>query len=484
MTARYFPWRLFTKILLTLIMLMGLTFILAVALATDGFRAVLFTDRFVAMILSFSVLSLVGAILVAVRLTLPLRRVILKALRIASKKQMVGLGLPIENDDDDIYEYEPGEYYELEMALDKIRKKLKKRRVQLAHEREEAQVLMTYLADAIFSLDREEKIKYYNSNFATQFLDPDQVRSQGEGIELKLVDVFRDPEILQKIRSALNEGLVQTIQRRLPTRLEASGRYFSLRVSPLREEKDRGIYGAIMIFHDITDMKRAERMRAEFVENASHELRTPLTSIKGYMATARDDAKRGTYDQLPAFLETISKSVDRLIELVNDLLTISALENNSAINWVEVQPEEVTEEVLVRLTPLASEKKIMIKSHFNCDPFKADFKLVDQVLTNLVGNAIKYIPEGRQVTVDWSQARGAREICLSVRDNGPGIAEEHHARLFERFYRIDKGRSRDGGGTGLGLSIVKHIMQSHGGTVAIKSKPGEGAEFICHFPLR
>ncbi|PWU17353.1 MAG: PAS domain-containing sensor histidine kinase [Bdellovibrio sp.] len=480
MTTRYFPWRVFGKICITLIFLLTAVFVLTLAIATRGFMAVRFTDDLFLLIFVYVGSAFVGGVLTAYRLTLPLRRVILKALRIASKKQMP---LILETDDE-LFQQEPGEYYELEQALDKIRKKLKKRRTQLAHEREEAQALMTFLEEAVFSLDREENIHYYNSKFATQFLQPDQVRSGGQGSDLKLTDVFRDPELLDKIRRSLNNGTAETLQKRMSTRLDRHERFFSMRFSPLREEQNRDIYGGMGIFLDITELKRAEKIRAEFVENASHELRTPLTSIKGYLATAREDVSHESYEHLPVFLEKIAKSVDRLIELTNDLLTISALEANATTNWSMVQPEEVTEEVLERLTPLAAEKKIMLKARFDCDAFKADFKLVDQVLTNLVGNAIKYIPEGSQVDISWSQPRGDKEVCLSVKDNGPGIGEEHLGRLFERFYRIDKGRSRDAGGTGLGLSIVKHIMQTHGGSVEVATQVGQGAEFTCHFPLR
>lgn len=479
MTA-FFPWRIFLKIFASITVLLALALLSAVVVATGGFKEPFFTTEVFVFLASFWIMALLGATFLAFRLTLPLRRVILKALRIASKKHVAGL---VPDTDHDVFIDEPGEYYELEVALDKIRKKLKKRRVQLAHEREEAQALMTFLADAVFSLDRGENIRFFNSNFATQFLDASQVRTHSEGGEIKFTDVFRDPEVVESVRRALR-GQAETLQRRMATRLDPQGRDFSLRVSPLREEKDREIYGAMAIFHDITDLKRAERVRAEFVENASHELRTPLTSIKGYLSTAQEDAEQGRYEHLPAFLKTISKNVDRLIDLVNDLLTISALESNPSLHWEAVRPEEVTEEVVERLSPLAMEKGILIKSRYNSGPFRADYKLIDQVLSNLVGNAIKYIPEGKEVEIDWSKSENNEEVVLSVRDNGQGIAEEHLNRLFERFYRVDKARSRDAGGTGLGLAIVKHIMQSHGGGVQVRSRLGEGAEFICRFPRR
>jgi two-component system phosphate regulon sensor histidine kinase PhoR len=265
------------------------------------------------------------------------------------------------------------------------------------------------------------------------------------------------------------------------TQLDSVAKYFSVRVSALREEKTRAIYGALAVFHDITELKKAEQIRIEFVENASHELRTPLTSVKGFVETLREDVSAGRLEQMPQFLTTISKNVDRLTELVNDMLTITTLEGQSPFQMEVVNPAVITEEVVARLSSLALEKKILIKSHFEAPEMRVDTHKLDQILSNLVGNAIKYIPDEGRIDITWIQSSQG-EVILSVKDNGPGIAEEHLSRLFERFYRVDKGRSRDIGGTGLGLSIVKHIMQGHGGTISVRSEIGKGAEFICVFP--
>jgi two-component system phosphate regulon sensor histidine kinase PhoR len=248
----------------------------------------------------------------------------------------------------------------------------------------------------------------------------------------------------------------------------------------LREEKTHKLYGVLALFHDITEMKKTEQIRIEFVQNASHELRTPLTSMKGYIETLKEDLAQKNYEQAESFLKIISKSVDRLTELVSDMLTIANLEGPTLMHKENTNINLLSQEVIERLAPLASEKNIFIHYKSDVDHWFVDAQKVEQVLVNLLSNAIKYIPVNGQVDIFWKQLHG--ELELHVVDNGPGIAPEHQSRLFERFYRVDKGRARDVGGTGLGLSIVKHIVQAHGGQVGVHSKPGEGSDFYCIFP--
>lgn len=480
MRSRYFPWRLFRKFYFALAGLMNVSFIASLALASIVFDFKFDREPTFLLLASFFLLSLIGSAYFAYRFALPLRRVILKALRLSSKKRAQSF----DSNDDDLFESEPGEYFELETALDKIRKKLKKRRLELAHEREESQALMSHLQDSVVSLSREGRISFFNSRFASMFLTADQLKEHMGGTALQFTNLFRDPALLKKVETSLTGGVIETFQQKMATMLDAHGRHFSVTISPLREEKSRTVYGVIILFHDISDLKKAEQIRIEFVENASHELRTPLTSVKGFVETAREDLAMGRLEHIPQFLATISRSVDRLTDLVNDMLTISTLESAGGMTIEVVHPEMITSEVFEQLSPLASDKKIMLKVVADADPFKADAAMVERVLINLVGNSIKYIPEGGQIAVSWSFDREHKKVILKVKDNGPGIGEEHLARLFERFYRIDKARSRDIGGTGLGLAIVKHIMQSHGGTVSASSAPGQGAEFVCEFPFR
>lgn len=481
MKTRYFPWRLFRKFFLSLVLILNSIFILFLGLASYAFDFYFYRGPTFLFVLAYFAVSILISAIFSYRFSLPLRRVILKALRIANKKQAQGF---FDQDNEDLHEAEPGEYFELEQALDKIRKKYKKRRVELSHEREEIQALMSSLQDAVISIKEDGKFGYFNSRFATLFLGPDQLKNHLDGSSpLSLTNVFRDPQILEKINRSFQSGLVERFQTRIPTFLESIGRHFSLTISPLREEKTRHIYGAIVLFHDISDFKVSEKIRIEFVENASHELRTPLTSMKGFLDTAKEDIQNKKFEQVPYFLDVVSKGIDRMTALVNDMLTISSLENKAGLSFELIQPEVLTQEVFEELSPLASDKKIMLKMTDESGPFRADLSLLNRLLVNLVENAIKYIQEGGRIEVTWHLSAD-RKIQLKVSDNGPGISEEHHERLFERFYRIDKGRNRDVGGTGLGLAIVKHVMQTHGGTVEIKSQVGHGAMFICEFPYR
>lgn len=467
----FYPWRLFWRFFRTQVLVLNLLFLLTLGIASYIIDFNFYRTEPLVIISIYFLLSILGSAFFAFRFANPLKRVILKALRIANKKQFKDV-----IDESTVLEDEPGEYFELEMALDKIRRKLKKRRVQLAHEREESQALMSSLEDAVVSVSVSEKILFCNARFSAQFLDDQQSTDLGGSF---LSQVFREPEVLALFRDTLETGETGTKTLRMSTLRGGGPRFFSMTVSPLREERSREIYGAMGLFHDITEMKIAEQIRIEFVENASHELRTPLTSVKGFLETLKEDVNQQRLEQLPYFLGVISKNVDRLTELVNDLLTLSSLESHSPLKKVVFDPYRVTMDLVERLSLLADEKQIKITVTSNVESMSADEAKVEQVLQNLLGNAIKYIQNAGEIQVRWDKI--GDKIVLKVIDNGPGIAEEHLPRLFERFYRIDKGRSRDGGGTGLGLAIAKHIMSSHGGSISVKSKLNAGAEFICTF---
>lgn len=471
----FFPWRLFWKFFSTLFVLLNLIFITTLGISSAWVDFKFASYEPLILILVYMLLSALGAAAFSYRFASPLRRVILKALRMSNKRQVAEV-----DSADDMLEEEPGEYFELEMALNKIRRKLKKRRLQLAHEREETQALMSSLDDAILTVDLLKRVQFFNSRFANQFMDRLTAEALASGEPIPLARIFRVPELLEIFERSLKSGTVQVRTLRLDSLIDGEKRYFSVKVSPLHEEKSDQLYAVMALFHDITEIKKADQIRIEFVQNASHELRTPLTSIKGFVDTAKEDVQASRYEQISYFLGVISKNVNRLSELVSDMLTISSLESGAAVKREILNPAELTQDVVERMSSLASEKRIFIQVTDEAGELSADPGKVEQVLANLLGNAIKYIPEGGQVQIRWDL--DDHFIRLRVSDNGPGIAEAHLGRLFERFYRIDRGRSRDVGGTGLGLSIVKHIMQSHGGSVTVRSEPGQGSEFICLFP--
>jgi two-component system phosphate regulon sensor histidine kinase PhoR len=239
--------------------------------------------------------------------------------------------------------------------------------------------------------------------------------------------------------------------------------------------------GTILVFHDLTRLKQLERTREEFVANVSHELRTPLSLIKGYVETLLDGA-RGNPEVAERFLKIIERNTKRLDLLIQDLLTISALEaGRMKLNLHQVALRPLVEKIFTELKPPADNKNISLINQLPELNATADSNRLEQVLANLVDNAIKYGRAQGRVIVGGKR-RDDGKIEIFVQDDGPGIPTEALERVFERFYRVDKARSREQGGTGLGLSIVKHIVQAHGGEVWVKSESGKGATFFFTLP--
>ncbi len=240
--------------------------------------------------------------------------------------------------------------------------------------------------------------------------------------------------------------------------------------------------GMILVFHDLTRLKQLENTRQEFVANVSHELRTPLSLIKGYVETLIDGAKN---DPAVAsrFLQTIAKHTDRLTYLIEDLLTISQLESGQvALNLHAVELRPLAGRVAEDLAARAAVRQITFANQVPAGlSARADADRVQQVLFNLVDNAIKYGAAGTVVTLGGGTA-GDGQVALWVHNDGAGIPPAAQDRIFERFYRVDKARSREQGGTGLGLAIVKHIVQTHGGEVRVEGAPGQGATFRFTLP--
>jgi two-component system phosphate regulon sensor histidine kinase PhoR len=234
--------------------------------------------------------------------------------------------------------------------------------------------------------------------------------------------------------------------------------------------------GTILVFHELTRLKQLERTRQEFVANVSHELRTPLSLIKGYVETLLDGAQDNP-EVAAKFLRTIDRNAERLKLLIEDLLTISELESGRVkLNLQSVPLRAVTDKVLADYKARAEARQVKLSDEVPDLRVRADADRLEQVLGNLIDNAIKYGRQEGAVKIGAHAAK-AGEVEVVVEDDGPGIPPEALERVFERFYRVDKARSREQGGTGLGLSIVKHIVQGHGGRVWAKSEVGQGASF-------
>ena len=476
---RYFPWRLFRQVFISHFLFVAVTLVLTGFSLRYFLSAELLRSNDVTRTLGrfdSYLTSLYTAVLLfsAVYLTMtsrayakPLGRLIQRARELRR--------LDIEVSDIDITTEElleePGEWSDLERALNRIHRDLRARTDDLSREREELSALIGAVSDAILAISEDESPLFFNSQFAMVFGTEDQREARS------LTDIFRTPDVVQAYRLALG-GERQSLSATLRTS-NSRPRYFSISVAPLKEAGSGEIFGAVGIFHDVTELKQAEQIRIEFVGNASHELRTPITSIKGYVETLKEDLQAKNYDGAEQFVSIISRNVDRLTFLVNDLLDLSTLESGAELKKVDVVTQEVTEAALKQLETRRAARKQTIEITNNARTVLADPQRVEQVLLNLIDNAIKYTPEGRRINVTWDV--DGEDILLKVKDNGAGIGPEHQPRLFERFYRVDAGRSRDQGGTGLGLAIVKHIMIKHGGSIRLLSQVGQGSEFVCTF---
>jgi two-component system phosphate regulon sensor histidine kinase PhoR len=253
-------------------------------------------------------------------------------------------------------------------------------------------------------------------------------------------------------------------------------------ISSGSKDSDGTVLGVIAVFHDITRLKKLEKIRQDFVANVSHELRTPLTTIKGYAETLLEGALKE--DVASQFVQVIKRHTDRLTKIVEDLLTLSKIESREfQLKKEKISITEFIDDVLDFVKEAAQRKRITL-SKGEISPFLdviADRHSLEEVFVNLLDNAIKYTPEKGDVTISAVE-NTLGEIQFSVKDNGIGIPREDIPRIFERFYRVDKGRSQEMGGTGLGLSIVKHLIQAHGGRVWVESQPGKGSVFYFTLP--
>lgn len=422
------------------------------------------TSLFVVLAVLACFLGIIGVWQVR-KLVFPLGRLIVKTQSVLSRQ-------PETPTKEELFQEPFGEWSDLETNIDHIRQSLESTHQTLSREQVELDTVMAAISDAILSVDTDGKPLFFNSRFEVVF-GGGKLR-QGS---VRLWELFRDPEILEAFRGALKKGQASGAK---AVPWEQGKRFFSLSVSPLRKQ-DGSVYGALGIFHDVTELKSAEQMRIDFVANVSHELRTPLTAIKGYTETLLSDLNEANANQSNReFLEIISRNCNRLMAIMEDLLDLSALESSEILQKDSLDTAEVTGRIIKQLGPAFEAKRQKVAFKIRAPTVLADSNRLEQVLTNLLDNANKYTPPGGTIQVDWEMKD--KDVLLRVSDTGPGIPLEHQSRLFERFYRVDKARSRERGGTGLGLAIVKHTMQRHEGAVWVESAPGQGSTFVCQFP--
>jgi len=332
--------------------------------------------------------------------------------------------------------------------------------------RAEQHALLNSMADGVLWLDAKGCIRLANDACARL------LALGGECAGRPLIEAVRSHELALLVERLTREPVVRGFELKLPGDEE---RWVAVNAAALQDGGGES-GGLILVFHDLTRLKQLERTRQEFVANVSHELRTPLSLIQGFAESLLEGAKSD-----PAltekFLRIIDRNAQRLALLVEDLLTISELESGRSQLKIEpVDLRSLVSEVFEEFQAQAVAKQVEFQSDMAPAVVLAARGRLHQVLSNLIDNAIKYGRVGGVVRVG-SKSGAADELEVHVADDGPGLPSEALNRVFERFYRIDKARSREEGGTGLGLSIVKHIVQAHGGRVWVESAPGRGATF-------
>ncbi len=367
-------------------------------------------------------------------------------------------------------------YRRLQLDLRKERQNLEseqKRHYQESTQKAaEQQAVFNSMTEGVLILDQSGRVQLVNRSLQGFFGLKTDVRGQ------TMMEAFRLQALAELAKRLPQERNVQGLELELPG---VKRRWVEVNAAAVLDKEGRQ-HGGIFVFHDLTRLKQLENTRQEFVANVSHELRTPLSLIKGFVETLRDGAKDDP-ELTARFLRTIEKHTDRLTYLIEDLLTVSQLESGQIVmNLHETDLHEEAGHVLGDLQSRAAEKNVTLHNNVPTDlRARADADRLQQVLFNLVENAIKYGVTSGNVTVGGLPNNNGR-VELWVRDDGPGIPQDAKERVFERFYRVDKARSRESGGTGLGLSIVKHIVQAHGGEVWVKSEPGSGAAFFFTLP--
>src|SRR5277367_938700 len=410
-------------------------------------------DVLIASLISL-VLATIIATLLSQRFSLRLRRIVIFASRIAAGE----LSARVEEGNLD-------EISDVAHALDATASRLEQSFHTLDTNRRELEALLDSMQEAVVAVNAQGQVSWSNS--VMQKISPSPVR---EG--RSLVHTIRDPEVLACVEGALANRQVH----RARATSVAPGRVFEVSAAPTPGG------GAVAVLHDVTEVERAEKTRRDFVANVSHELRTPLTSISGYVETLMDGghSEKDTRD----FLSIILKNATRVNRLTEDLLALASVESGDyKLRTHPVRASELVHDAIESLAGMVLDSPVSLEAAETTDEFVlADPDSLNQVFGNLIENAMKYGKSGQRVCVG-ARRLDTEEVEFFVRDFGPGIPFEHLDRIFERFYRIDKARSREFGGTGLGLAIAKHIVLAHGGLIRAESELGEGAVFLFTLPI-
>lgn len=384
-------------------------------------------------------------------------------------KQMIAL-MKAEDIDNlqigNIFSQTDEDFSDLERAALSLRKKYLRLRRQSQEERKGYETVFSGLKEGIVTVDQNLRIISFNSSFMN-FFNWAPLKEQPNYF---LQDVIRDPQIISTFKNTFENSQIHKNEVDL----------FQLFVTPLpsRNENESWCLG---VFYDLSEIRKTEKIRIDFVANASHEMRTPLTVIKGYSELLKQKLEISNSQEQMDLLKPILQSTDQLSDLMDELLNLSKVELGSSLIKTKLSTVDIISEVLDETENMLKLNNKKIKIENSADTVFANLDATKQILRNLLINAIKYSGNSSEITVSWMKNQNS--VFLKVKDNGPGIPKEHQDRIFERFYRVDKGRTRDQGGFGLGLALVKHHMLNHGGSVKLVSAANDGSEFICEFPL-
>jgi len=360
-------------------------------------------------------------------------------------------------------------------ALNEMTGQLNAQFQTITNDRNKMAAILSGMVEGVVAIDRKERIVHIN-DAAERIL----CVSEDECLGRHIWEATNVGEVSEALNGAMRDEKVTIGEARIAT--PPQEQVVQLIATPLRGANDR-LAGALVVLHDVSELRQLETVRRDFIANISHELKTPLAAIRGLIETLIDD-KEMDQDTHGRFLEKVGVQSARLTTLVSDLLTISRLESEDATkDFLPIDLRESVNESLRSLKPAAESKRLSLDHSMPNQPVGTvgDPEALRELVDNLLGNAIKYTPSGGHVRVKLGAEDGF--AILEVEDDGIGIAPADQGRVFERFYRVDKARSRELGGTGLGLSIVKHVALSHGGNVSLRSAVGEGSNFRVQIPL-
>ena len=418
-------------------------------------------------------LGIAGALVMAILLSMGLAWVLFnRVIGPLNKVNTVAQEMARGNLDRELHIYSDDEFGQLARNVNEMARQLKNTIAQITEARNQASAILDSMADGVIALNKSAEVLFVNP-VVEQVFGISQAASQGKNI----LGVIRNYDVERLLERALKTEKPITEEVRL---IYPEPKVFHLCATPLHGQQGGGI---VVLLSDITEHKRLEDMRTEFIANVSHELRTPITSIRGFLETLLDGKIEDTVITRH-FLEIMSKETERLTRLIDDLLNLSNIEERRVVHrWQSIQLTDTINRIVTMFRTQASDKKLDVITEVppKLPVIQGDPDMLAQVLINLVDNAIKYTPSGGRITIRAGTTEG--NVKVEVEDTGIGIPPENLPRIFERFYRVDKARSRELGGIGMGLAIVKHIIRAHGGKAKVESEVGKGSTFIFTLPV-